>query len=189
MYRTLFPRDLFAEFDRLQREVSSLFDASPAIRGLGRGGYPALNVGASPSSVEIYAFAPGLDPASIEVNLDRGVLSLAGERKSPLPNPDAKTSVHLEERFAGRFRDEQKIVLAEGEVIPDQPATDLRQQSRDCIRAVLGTHHHPLDGFTRIASLRDESRHFVLRSPGPSRNHSFRRTFDRSTCDGRTGCD
>ncbi len=104
MYRTMFPRDLFAEFDRLQREVSSLFDASPSIRGLGRGSYPALNVGVSPASVEVFAFAPGLDPSSIEVNLDRGVLSLAGERKNTLPSSDAKTTVHLAERFAGRFR-------------------------------------------------------------------------------------
>lgn len=116
MYRTLFPRDLFAEFDRLQREVSSLFDASPSIRGLGRGGYPALNVGTSPSSVEIYAFAPGLDPAAIDVNLDRGVLSLSGERKNALPNPDAKTSVHLEERFSGRFR---RVVSLPDDVDPD----------------------------------------------------------------------
>lgn len=104
MYRALFPRDLFAEFDRLQRDVANVFDASPAIRGLGRGGYPALNVGTSPSSVEIYAFAPGLEPASIDVNLDRGVLTLAGERKNALPAADAKTTLHMEERFAGRFR-------------------------------------------------------------------------------------
>ena len=104
MYRTLFPRDLFAEFDRLQREVSTLFDETPSIRGLGRGGYPALNVGTSPEGVEIYAFAPGLDPASIEIDLDRGVLTLAGERKRQVPASDAKTTVHLEERFGGRFR-------------------------------------------------------------------------------------
>ena len=104
MYRTLFPRDLFAEFDRLQREVSTLFDETPSIRGLGRGGYPALNVADAPEGVEIYAFAPGLDPASIEIDLDRGVLTLAGERKRQVPASDAKTTVHLEERFGGRFR-------------------------------------------------------------------------------------
>jgi len=116
MYRTLFPRDLFAEFDRLQREVSGLFDSSPSIRGLGRGGYPALNVGVSPSSVEVYAFAPGLDPASIDVNLDRGVLSLSGERKTTLPAPDAKTAVHLEERFTGRFR---RVVSLPDDIDPE----------------------------------------------------------------------
>jgi HSP20 family protein len=104
MYRTLFPRDLFAEFDRLQREASGLFDATPAIRGFGRGGYPALNVGSSATGVDVYAFAPGLDPASIEVDLDRGVLTLTGERKRQLPAADAKTTLHLEERFSGRFR-------------------------------------------------------------------------------------
>lgn len=104
MYRTLFPRDLFAELDRVQREVSTLFDDTPSIRGLGRGGYPALNVGLSPDRVEILAFAPGLDPATIEVELERGVLTLSGERRRNLPASDAKTTLHLEERFGGRFR-------------------------------------------------------------------------------------
>lgn len=105
MYRTLFPRDLFAELDRFQRELGSVFDASPSIRGLGRGGYPALNVGTTAESVEVYAFAPGLDPASISVDLDRGVLSIAGERRRQLPGKaDEKTTLHLNERFDGRFR-------------------------------------------------------------------------------------
>jgi HSP20 family protein len=116
MYQTMFPRDLFAEFDRLQREVSSLFDLTPSIRGLSRGGYPALNVGLSPSSVEVYAFAPGLDPASIEVNLDRGVLSLAGERKTALPQTDERTTVHMEERFAGHFR---RVVSLPDDIDPE----------------------------------------------------------------------
>ncbi len=104
MYRTLFPRDVFGDLDRLQREMSTLFDLSPSIRGIGRGGYPALNIGTTPSSVEIYAFAPGIDPQSVEVNLERGVLTISGERKSVLPGADEKTSLHMNERFAGRFR-------------------------------------------------------------------------------------
>lgn len=105
MYRSLFPRDLFAELDRLQRDMSGVFDYSPAIRGLGRGGYPALNVGSTPTGIEVFAFAPGIDPASIEVHLDRGVLTIAGERKPAAPAAsDAKTTLHLNERFAGRFR-------------------------------------------------------------------------------------
>ena len=115
MYRTLFPRDLFAEIDRLQRDLGSVFDSSPSIRGLGRGGYPALNVGSTAESVEVYAFAPGLDPSSISVDLDRGVLSIAGERRREVPangsghgngnaRADEKTTLHLNERFDGRFR-------------------------------------------------------------------------------------
>lgn len=104
MFGTFFPRDVLAELDRLQRDVQQSFDISPNIRGLGRGTYPALNVGGTPQSVEIYAFTPGLDPATLEVNLDRGVLTIAGERKATLPAQDAKTSVHIHERFDGRFR-------------------------------------------------------------------------------------
>ena len=105
MYRSLFPRDLFAELDRLQRDMSGVFDYSPAIRGLGRGGYPALNVGSTPTGIEVFAFAPGIEPASVEVHLDRGVLTIAGERKAATPAAsDEKTTLHLNERFAGRFR-------------------------------------------------------------------------------------
>jgi HSP20 family protein len=104
MYRSLFPRDLFAEFDRLQRELQQSFDTvSPSIRGFARG-YPALNVGSTPKSVEVYAFAPGIDPARIEIHLERGVLTIEGERPSTVAADDGKTTAHINERFAGRFR-------------------------------------------------------------------------------------
>jgi HSP20 family protein len=103
MELSLFPRDVFAELDRLQREMQQAFEFSPSIRGVARRGYPALNVGGTPQSVEIYAFAPGLDPAAIEVKLERGVLSISGERTVERPGADGKASVHVNERFAGRF--------------------------------------------------------------------------------------
>jgi HSP20 family protein len=123
LYRSLFPRDVFAELERLQQEMQGTFDYSPSIRGLGRGGYPALNVGSTPSSVEVYAFAPGLDPAAIEVDLDRGVLTLAGERKSALPARDERTALHINERFAGRFR---RVVSLPDDVDPNAVSADYR---------------------------------------------------------------
>ena len=104
MYRSFFPRDIFAEFDRLQRDMQQAFDLAPTIRGMGSNGFPALNVGATPEAVEIYAFAPGVDPASLEVNLERGLLTIAGERKGVQPAADAKAAVHINERFDGAFR-------------------------------------------------------------------------------------
>jgi HSP20 family protein len=96
-----FPRDLFAEFDRLQRGLSQAFDLSPSIRGLPRG-YPAMNVGGTPKSVEIYAFCPGVDPKTLDIQIEKGLLTLSGERKAnPVPK-DA--TVHIDERFAGKFR-------------------------------------------------------------------------------------
>lgn len=104
MYRSMFPRDFFADLARLQRELRQGFDTGPSIRGFGRGGFPALNVGGTPHTVELYAFVPGLDPAKIEVNLERGVLTISGERASDLPVGNEKKTVHINERFSGRFR-------------------------------------------------------------------------------------
>lgn len=115
-YRSLFPRDLVAELDRLQREMQQAHEFSPSIRGLARGGFPAMNVGNTPRSVEIYAFAPGIDPAGIEVQLEKGVLTIAGERASALPGQDEKATVHIDERFAGRFR---RVVTLPDDIDPN----------------------------------------------------------------------
>lgn len=104
MYPTLFPRDIFAEMDRLQQDVRQAFKLSPSIRGFVRGGYPAMNVGHTPQSIEIYAFLPGIDPATLEASIERGVLTVSGERKSDLPSREEKVAVHIDERFSGRFR-------------------------------------------------------------------------------------
>jgi len=114
IYRSLFPRDIFSELERLQREWQQPFELSPSIRG--RVSFPALNVGGTPHSVEIYAFAPGLDPASIDVQLVKSVLTIVGERKSDLPDKDEQASVHIDERFAGRFR---RVVSLPNDVNPN----------------------------------------------------------------------
>lgn len=103
MYRSLFPGDLFAEMDRLQRDMQQALDPSPSIRGLGRG-FPALNVGGTPQTLEIYAFAPGLDPEALEVTLDRSVLTIAGKRDPLQVENERDVAVHISERFDGPFR-------------------------------------------------------------------------------------
>jgi HSP20 family protein len=128
MYRSLFARDVFTELDRLQREVNSLFDYSPSIRGGGRGGYPALNVGSTDNSVEVYAFVPGVEPSSIDVNLDRGVLTIDGERKPTLDDSaaaanDERRTLHLNERFAGSFR---RVVSLPDDIDPNTVSADYR---------------------------------------------------------------
>jgi HSP20 family protein len=124
VYRTMFPRDIFAEFDQLQREMQNLFDTGYSIRGLSQGSFPALNVGGTPGSIELYAFAPGLDPNTIEVNLERGVVTISGERRANLPPRDEKAAVHINERFAGRFK--RVVSLPEDEIDADSIAADYR---------------------------------------------------------------
>jgi HSP20 family protein len=123
MDTSLFPRDIFGELDRLQRQMQQVFEFSPSIRGFARGGSPALNIGAPAGSAEIYAFAPGLDPATIEVTLERGVLSISGERKSDLQPWDAKASLHINERFAGRFH---RVVTLSDDLDPNAVTASYR---------------------------------------------------------------
>lgn len=116
MYRSLFSGDLFAEVDRLQRQLQQAFDmSSPSIRGYACG-FPAVNVGQTPASTEVYAFVPGIDPAKIEVTLDRGVLSITGERAAAVAASDATRTLHSNERFDGRFR---RVVSLPDDVDPN----------------------------------------------------------------------
>lgn len=124
LYRSLFPRDLFAEFDRLQRDVQGMFDAAPSIRGLGRGGYPAINVGTTPQAVEVYVFAPGLSADRFEVQLERGVLTISGEREPATPAAgDTRSTLHQNERFSGRFR---RVLSLPDDIDPEQVTADYR---------------------------------------------------------------
>lgn len=116
MYRSFHPYDVFSELERLQREMQQSFSASPSIRGLTRGGFPAMNVGGTGESVEIYAFIPGVDPSSIEVTMENGVLTIEGERKDALPTGDDKATIHIGERFSGRFR---RVVSLPDDVDPN----------------------------------------------------------------------
>lgn len=109
MYESMlnFPGSLFGEFDRLRRELDDLFGTSftPAsIRSVASGTFPAINIGNTPTSVEIYAFAPGLDASKIDVTVDRGVLTLSGERPPTVPEDDEKVTVFSRERPSGSFR-------------------------------------------------------------------------------------
>ena len=102
-YRT---GDIFSELNRLQSVFDQVFRPweRTSIRGLTGASFPVINVGATPDAVEVMALAPGLDPASLQLTVDRGVLVMSGERKSQLPEPGDNTSIYAQERFAGNFR-------------------------------------------------------------------------------------
>ncbi|HUQ27348.1 MAG TPA: Hsp20/alpha crystallin family protein [Usitatibacter sp.] len=109
MYASLtrFPGDMFADFDALQRQVEQLLGNRgwpSSIRAAGRGAFPPINMGVTPEAVEIYAFAPGIDSSKLEVSVDRGVLTLAGERPGEMPQPSEKVSIYADERFSGPFK-------------------------------------------------------------------------------------
>lgn len=117
MYPSLlrFPSELLGDVDELQRQVEQLFGNRgwpSSIRAVGRGAFPAINMGTTAESVDIYAFAPGIDPKKLEVSVDKGLLTIAGERQSNVPQESTQLSVYARERFAGSFK--RVVNLPEG---------------------------------------------------------------------------
>ena len=88
--------DLFAELNRMQSLLDQVFPATGASIRSAAGGFPVLNVGTTPTAVEVQALAPGLDPAKLEITVDRGLLVIAGERKSELPPKGERASSSVE---------------------------------------------------------------------------------------------
>jgi HSP20 family protein len=99
------PNSLLDDFWRLQQEVEQLLgDGLPSqggIRSLPRGSYPAINVVQTPDNVQVYLFAPGIDPKKLDVSIQQGLLTIAGERTIPT---EENASYYRQERFSGEFR-------------------------------------------------------------------------------------
>lgn len=98
--------DIFSELNRLQSVLDQVFRPAErsSIRGLAGAGFPVINVGTTPDTIEVMALAPGLDASALQLSVDRGLLIIAGERKSAVPESGEATSVYAQERFAGNFR-------------------------------------------------------------------------------------
>jgi HSP20 family protein len=128
MYESLlnFPGGLFGEFERLRREMDDIFGVSglpSSIRSVTPGAAPAINVGRTPTSVEVYAFAPGLDASKVDVTIERGVLRISGERVPGIPQDDQNIQVYSRERGTGSFL---RTVSLPDDIDPDQVRASYR---------------------------------------------------------------
>jgi HSP20 family protein len=108
MYVSLWnqPTSLFGQFELLRRELDEALGVSSlssSIRSVTPGSFPAINVGRTPTSVEVYAFAPGLDASKIDVTLDRGVLRIAGARAPSIPEKEPPVQIYAHERVVDNF--------------------------------------------------------------------------------------
>jgi len=96
---------LLDEFWRLHEEMDQLLGdtrtSAGGIRSLPRGSFPAVNVVQTPEYVLVYLFAPGVDPKKLDVSIQQGLLSVAGERRI---SADKNASYYRQERFSGAFR-------------------------------------------------------------------------------------
>src|ERR1700733_11353508 len=99
------PSSLLDDLWRLQQEAEDMLGGAVSpeggIRSLPRGSYPAMNVVQTPEDVQIYVFAPGIDPKKLDVSIQQGLLTIAGERRIAI---DDQASYYRQERFSGEFR-------------------------------------------------------------------------------------
>jgi HSP20 family protein len=108
---------LLDELWRWDRDPASSFSPSPwfsGIRSVRQGTYPPLNVGSSADSVDVYVFAAGLDPKSLNLSLRQNLLTLSGERQEP---PHEGATYYRRERFNGSF---QRVLTLPEDVDPDK---------------------------------------------------------------------
>lgn len=100
-----YSNDLLGDLERLQRRMTAAFAGFPSsLRATRSETFPPVNIGSTDDTFEIVAFAPGLDPASTDVSIDRGLLIISGERKSSQSHTGSEARRYAQERFAGNFR-------------------------------------------------------------------------------------
>jgi len=100
-----FGTDLFGEYERLQKQMAGLLGGFPSSIRSGRlGAFPQVNVGSTDDSIEIVVFAPGINPAELDVTIDKGLLTISGERKLSRPEGQGDLRTYAQERFVGSFK-------------------------------------------------------------------------------------
>jgi HSP20 family protein len=88
----------------LWSEVNKLFDRTSnedASSGATADWAPAVDIEEHADKFVLYADVPGVDPASIEVTLEKGVLTLTGSRAARVEQKEIQS--RREERVSGRF--------------------------------------------------------------------------------------
>lgn len=64
--------------------------------------FPAINIGTSDKSVDVYAFLPGMNAEDIELVIEKDMLSVSGNRR--LPKVEGGQGEYRQERFEGDFK-------------------------------------------------------------------------------------
>lgn len=108
---------LFDEFRRIEQDLDERFgrQTGPAgIRAVSRGTFPPTNVGATPSVLDVYLFAAGLDPKTVDLSIQQNLLTVSGVRAVPL---NENATYYRRERYSGDFR---RVITLPEDVDPDR---------------------------------------------------------------------
>jgi HSP20 family protein len=102
---TVMRHDSWGVMPRLQDEINRLFgnarenDSSSATATW----VPLVDIHEYPDRFELYVDVPGVDPATVELTLDDGILTLSGNRARPLRKAGEEPQGTRVERGHGQF--------------------------------------------------------------------------------------
>jgi HSP20 family protein len=82
---------------------SWLFPEARTFSRRARPAYPPVNVGVTDTRVDAYFFIPGMDPAALDVVIEKKLLSVSGQRELAKQD-DAEGNYTRKERFEGQFK-------------------------------------------------------------------------------------
>ncbi len=89
----------------LRNEIGRLFDSldDNSSSAATADWIPSVDIQEFSDRFELFVDLPGVDPEAVEITLDRGVLTVSGERNPIALNDDEKVLKHRAERGSGRF--------------------------------------------------------------------------------------
>ncbi len=112
-----FPRVAFPDPARIRREIDRLFDLLEAETpsAMPSGVFPPINVTQDARNFYVRCELPGIDPAALNISVERNKLVLAGKREVPVE--DDRVSYHRRERTGGQF---SRSITLPADVDPDR---------------------------------------------------------------------
>ena len=118
MFTSLFSFDPHPSGDwgRLQREVDRAWRRSTptGIRSVLRGTYPPINIGATADRVDVYLFAAGLDPQTLDITIQQNLLTVIGGHQAAT---DREATYYRQERERAGFR---RVITLPEDADPDR---------------------------------------------------------------------
>lgn len=104
MYGLLnFADELFNNLEQFQRQFDSR-GLVGNIRQMANSAFPKISLGSTPNSIEVFAFLPDVDTKTLDIEIDKNILTLQGERTISAPKAEDKATVYAQERFSGKFK-------------------------------------------------------------------------------------
>lgn len=84
-------------------EVNRLLERGVSAQDAGASWTPAVDIHEYADRYELLVDVPGVDPASIDITLERGVLTLSGERAAVATSAERQRNERVNGRFERRF--------------------------------------------------------------------------------------